>query len=101
MSFNNDSIVFKDDKGYLCAVRKNMYNYDQAHEIAWKTLVEKCTYGEHKTIKQCHDYSHMYYGYGSSDGDVHNNWWLIDNSSKNAIPVYVFRGIANLDEDYE
>lgn len=81
---DNDVIIFQDDKGYLCAVRKDAYSFDEAHDIACKKLV--C-----ENVSQCHDYSHMYFGFGTSDGEVENNWWLIDNSSRNGIPVYVFR----------
>ena len=79
-----NAIVFQDSKGYLCAVRKDGNTYDQAHDIACEKLY--C-----ENVTQCHDYNHMYFGFGKSDGETDNTWWLVDNNTKNGIPVYVFR----------
>ena len=81
---DNTAMVFKDDTGYLCAVRKDTYTFDEAHDIACKKLI--C-----ENVSQCHEYSHMYFGFGRSDGETENNWWLVDSNTRNGIPVYVFR----------
>jgi hypothetical protein len=79
-----NSMLFKDKEGLLCAIRKDENTFDEAHDIAWDKL---CC----ENVKQCHDYTHMYFGFGRSDGETENNWWLVDNNTKNGIPVYVFR----------
>jgi hypothetical protein len=79
-----NEIVFKDSKGYLCAVRSDCNTISEAQNIAKEKLM--C---EH--VKQTHEYNHMYYGYGTSDGETESTWWLVDNATKNGIPVYVFR----------
>jgi hypothetical protein len=83
-----NSMLFRDNDGLLCAIRKDGNTFDEAHEIACEKL---CC----ENVKQCHDYTHMYFGFGTSDGETDNTWWLVDNSSKHGIPVYVFR--ENLD----
>ena len=77
-------MVFQDKEGYLCAVRKDDNTFDEAHDIACEKLF--C-----EQVVQCHDYNHMYFGFGKSDGETENTWWLVDNNIKNGIPVYVFR----------
>ena len=77
-------MVFQDKEGYLCAVRKDGNTFDEAHDIACEKLF--C-----EQVVQCHDYNHMYFGFGKSDGETDNTWWLVDNNIKNGIPVYVFR----------
>jgi hypothetical protein len=79
-----NDFLFEDAEGLICAVRSDKNDFDTAHEIACKKLFTD-------NIVQCHDYTHMYYGYGNSDGEVKNSWWLIDNNTKNGIPVYCFR----------
>ena len=79
-----NDVVFKDDKGYLCAVRKDTNTLQEAVTIAKDRLY--CD-----SVKQTDEYNHMYYGYGVSDGEAESTWWLVDNSTKNGIPVFVFR----------
>lgn len=81
-----NEVVFKDSKGFLCAVRQDSNTLDEAEKIAkTKLICEK--------VKQTNEYSHMYFGYGTSDGESESTWWLVDNAAKNGIPVYVFREI--------
>lgn len=81
-----NAIVFMDEKGQMCAVKQSAMSLNEARELAKKKLY--C-----EKVKQTHDYSHMYFGFGKSDGEAENNWWLIDNNTKNSIPVYVFREV--------
>ena len=83
MSITN-SMLFQDKEGMLCAVRKDCNSFDIAHDIACQKL---CC----ENVVQSHEYTHMYFGFGRSDGETENNWWLVDNNTKNGIPVYVFR----------
>ena len=81
------AVVFMDDKGQLCAIKESCMSLEQARKLAKKKLY--CD-----KVKQTHEYNHMYFGFGKSDGETENNWWLIDNSTKNSIPVYVFREVV-------
>ena len=81
----NNSIVFRDEKGFLCAVRKNNNSYDDAHNIACNRLY--C-----ENVTQCHDYSHIYFGFGhDKNGNRVNTWWLTNDEKSKYVPVYVFR----------
>lgn len=78
------SMLFADNDGEMCAISKKEYTYEQAREIACDKLV--C-----EDVIPCHDYTHTYFGFGVSDGETDNTWWLVDNAAKNGTPVYVFR----------
>lgn len=78
------SMLFEDQLGMLCAVRQDYATVKEAAEIAKERLY--C-----EEVKQTHEYNHMYFGYGTSDGESESTWWLVDNKTKNGIPVYVFR----------
>ena len=87
MSISNiTSVLFRDDKGLMCAVKENCMSVTQAEELAKKRMF--C-----EKVEQTDEYNHMYYGFGRSDGETENNWWLIDNNTRNSIPVYVFREV--------
>lgn len=77
-------VVFKDSKGYLCAVRKQGNTITEAIEIAKESLFTE-------DVRQTNEYNHMYFGYGASDGESESTWWLVDTKYKNGIEVYVFR----------
>lgn len=79
-----NSMLFRDSEGLLCAIRSDKNTFDEAHDIALKEL---CC----ESVSQCHDYNHIYHGFGVSDGEQDNTWWLVDNNTRNGIPVYVFR----------
>lgn len=83
-----DHVLFEDEKGTMCAIRQADYSEKQAEEIAKKAMFTE-------NVKRTHEYSHMYYGYGKSDGESQSSWWLIDNMTKNAVPVFVFREIID------
>lgn len=77
-------MLFEDSQGYLCAVRSDTNSFSDAQNLAKEKL--SC-----ENVVQSHEYNHMYYGYGTSDGETESTWWLVDNKTKNGIPVYVFR----------
>lgn len=80
---SSNSRLFEDAEGTICAVVSTI-PFNEAKKIACDKLM--C-----EDVSFCSDYSHMYFGFGNSDGEVKNNWWLVDSSSKNAIPVWAFR----------
>lgn len=77
-------VVFKDSEGYLCAVRRQGNSLKEAIEIAKKALFAE-------DVEQSNEYTHMYFGYGTSDGEQESTWWLVDNKYKNGVEVFVFR----------
>lgn len=79
-----NAMLFSDKKGMLCAIREDYCSVDKARSIAKQKLF--C-----ETVKKTNEYNHMYFGYGKSDGESESTWWLVDNKTKNGIPVYVFR----------
>jgi len=83
-------IVFKDKKGYLCAVRKDFCDEYEAEKIAKERLVNE-------SVIPCFEYGYMYHGFGKDVGsdEYENTWWLVGEPTNNSIPVYVFR--ENLD----
>ena len=85
--------VFKDKEGILCAVRRDYTDYDGAKAVAKQLLVDSIRYGDFKDVKPCYDYTHMYFGFGYSDGESDNTWWLADSAVRNGSEVYVFRAV--------
>jgi hypothetical protein len=81
-----ESEIFKDEKGYLCAVRKDRFTEAEAREIAKERLIND-------EVSLTEDYSYMYHGFGKTVGmdEYENTWWITDTMTKNAVPVYVFR----------
>lgn len=77
-------MLFEDNEGLLYAVRKDGYTAEQAAELAREGL-------ETDRVHLTNEYTHMYYGFGASDGEVENNWWLVDSAARNGTAVYVFR----------
>ena len=65
---------FKDEQGYLFAVRKDLFTED---------------------VELSSDYQYMYHGFGKAVGmdEYENTWWLTNEKNKITIPVYVFREI--------
>lgn len=77
---------FKDDKGLLCAIRKDYCTEDEAKEIAKEQLITE-------SVKRTTEYHYMYHGFGKTvDMDEYENtWWITESKNKSSIPVYVFR----------
>lgn len=77
---------FKDDKGLLCAIRKDYCTEDEAKEIAKEQLITE-------SVKRTNEYHYMYHGFGKTvDMDEYENtWWITESKNKSSIPVYVFR----------
>lgn len=86
MSAPTNFMTFKDDDGYLCAVRMDYCTEDEAKEIAKDRL-----YNE--SVKLTTEYRYMHHGFGKTVGmdEYENTWWLTDECKKNSVPVYVFR----------
>lgn len=81
-----NAMVFKDEKGYLCAVRVDFCDEAKAAEIAKEKLIAV-------NVKRTNEYNYMYHGFGKAIGDdsYENTWWLTENLNTKSIPVYVFR----------
>ena len=81
-----ESEIFKDDDGYLCAIRKDKFTKEEAEEIAKNRLVNN-------EVHLTEQYRFMYHGFGkdSKTDEYENTWWLTDTMCNNSIPVYVFR----------
>lgn len=77
---------FKDDKGLLCAIRKDYCTENEAKEIAKEQLMAE-------SVKRTNEYHYMYHGFGKTiDMDEYeNSWWLIGDPTKNSVEVYAFR----------
>lgn len=81
-----NTMVFKDDNGYLCAVRVDFCSEAEAMDIAKEKLITE-------SVKKSDDYKYMYHGFGKAKNmdEYENTWWLTDNATGNSVPVYVFR----------
>ena len=79
---------FKDEQGYLFAVRKDYCSNEDAKELAKKELFTE-------DVELSSDYQYMYHGFGKAVGmdEYENTWWLTNEKNKITIPVYVFREI--------
>lgn len=77
---------FKDDKGYICAIRKDYCTESEAEQIAKDTLFTE-------SVNRTNEYKHMYHGFGKAIGmdEYENSWWLIGDPTKNSVEVYAFR----------
>lgn len=83
-------MTFKDEKGFLCAVRVNHCSEEDAEQIAKQKLM--CD-----KVKRTNEYKYMYHGFGKTIGmdEWENTWWLTESCNKISIPVYVFREVID------
>lgn len=79
-------MTFKDEKGFLCAVRVDYCCEENAEQIAKQKLM--CD-----KVKKTDEYRYMYHGFGKTVGmdEYENTWWITEDLKKNSVPVFVFR----------
>lgn len=83
-----NAMIFRDDNGYLCAVRVDYCDESTAADIAKKKLCAE-------EVVRTDEYRYMYFGFNKIVGmdEYENTWWLTEDINKKSIPVYVFREV--------
>ena len=80
------AMTFADEKGMLCAVRKDYCTEDAARKIAAEKLYVD-------NVAVTNDYKYMHHGFGKTPEmkNQENTWWLTEDMKNNSVSVYVFR----------